>query len=60
MRTCRYCIKQGDWPAICMSTRDMEDKNDKFCRAQLIKIGGGEYVINQTEASSVVPSASAD
>lgn len=52
MRVCRWCGKEGDWPAVCMSTRDMEDKTDPRCRAELLKAGGGEYTVNQEAALS--------
>lgn len=53
MRTCRWCGKRGDWPDVCMSTRDMEDKpHDHRCRQALMDCGGGEYTINQIAAQS--------
>lgn len=52
MQTCRWCGRQGDWPRICMSSRDMEDKsNDPICWENLMKIGGGEYTVNRIAAS---------
>lgn len=48
MKTCRWCGKEGDWPEVCMSTRDMEDKaHDPVCDAALMNCGGGERVQNQ-------------
>ena len=42
MRTCRWCGRSGDWPQICMSTRDMEERDDPICDAELMRCGGGE------------------
>ena len=50
MQTCRWCGKEGDWPAVCMSTRDMEDKSDPICRDALMRSGGGEYAVNRVES----------
>lgn len=52
MQTCRWCGRSGQWPAICMSTRDMEDKpTDPICDAALLKAGGGERIVNQKRAA---------
>lgn len=51
MKKCRFCEKIGDWPQVCMSTRDMEDKPaDERCRQALLAAGGGEYSVNQEAA----------
>jgi hypothetical protein len=51
MRTCRWCGRSGDWPRICMSTRDMEAKAyDPICDDTLLRLGGGERVENQLRA----------
>jgi hypothetical protein len=51
MRVCKWCGKEGDWPEVCMSTRDMEEKpNDARCDAELLRLGGGERVENQSRA----------
>lgn len=45
MRCCRWCGKEGDWPMICMNTRDMSDRaidGDETCFENLAKIGWGE------------------
>jgi hypothetical protein len=52
MRKCRWCEREGDWPQICMSTRDMQEKTyDRICDEQLLKLGGGERSINQARAA---------
>lgn len=49
---CRWCGREGAWPEICMSTRDMEEKpHDKTCDAALMKTGGGEYSTNRARAA---------
>lgn len=50
MRTCRWCGRSGDWPQVCMSTRDMEERDDPICDAELMKCGGGERSSNQRRA----------
>jgi len=55
MRTCRWCGKVGDWPAVCMSTRDMEEKPyDARCWQALMDCGGGERTVNRIAAKAVV------
>jgi len=44
---CRWCGREGYWPRICKSTRDMEDRRDPVCDAELLKVGGGEYTHSQ-------------
>jgi len=51
VRICRWCGKEGDWPEVCMSTRDMEHKCDPRCRQALMDCGGGEYTNNQLAAA---------
>lgn len=51
MRICRWCGKEGDWPEVCMSTRDMELKCDPRCWQALMDCGGGEYTNNQLAAA---------
>lgn len=54
MRKCRWCAREGDWPTICMSTRDMEDRSyDAICDATLLSIGGGERIVNQERATAL-------
>lgn len=54
MRKCRWCGREGDWPEVCMSTRDMEEKTyDPRCDAELLKLGGGEKIVNQRRARDV-------
>lgn len=45
MQRCRWCGKEGDWPTICMNTRDMTDRaieGDETCFESLAKMGWGE------------------
>lgn len=53
MERCSWCDRDGEWPSICKSTRDMEDKqqHDPICDAELLKAGGGERSINQARAA---------
>lgn len=54
MRTCHWCGKTADWPSVCMSTRDMEEKpHDPICDAMLLKSGGGERSVNQQRAAKL-------
>ena len=56
MHVCRFCGKEGAWPAVCMSTRDMEEKrSDDRCWQALMQCGGGEYSVNQRAASESKP-----
>lgn len=56
MEKCRWCDKTGSWPAICKSTRDMEDKpHDPVCDAMLLRLGGGERIVNQERARHAYP-----
>lgn len=51
MRKCKWCGKEGEWPDVCMSTRDMEDKpHDAICTRALLDTGGGEYTVNRIAA----------
>lgn len=51
---CRWCQREGQWPTICMNTRDMEEKPyDKICDGELLRLGGGERIINQARALAV-------
>lgn len=53
MSKCHYCGREGNWPKICMSTRDMEDKpNDPICDAKLLELGGGERNVNQARTNA--------
>ncbi len=46
--TCGMC---GARVALaCRSTRDMEDRPERRCRASLMVLGGGEYTSNRMEA----------
>jgi len=55
MRSCRWCGKEGDWPSVCMSTHDMEDKpNDPRCLRALLEAGGGERTANQKTARELL------
>jgi hypothetical protein len=52
MNKCRWCGREGSWPEICLSTRDMEEKQgDSVCDDALMKAGGGEYSSNRARAS---------
>lgn len=54
MRKCHFCDRDGDWPKICMSTRDMEEKGyDAICDAKLLELGGGERSVNQARAAKL-------
>lgn len=51
---CRWCGREGTWPSICLSTRDMEEKpHDAICDAELLRLGGGEHRANQERAMAV-------
>lgn len=53
MTVCRYCSRKGEWPSICMNTRDMEDRvSDALCHSALMRVGGGEYSENQRLAAN--------
>lgn len=44
-RKCRWCERNGFWPAICLNSRDMEDRaidGDETCFESLAKVGWGE------------------
>lgn len=57
MDQCRWCKREGHWPRICKSTRDMEERShDPICDAELLKAGGGEYSHNQARATPPVGS----
>ncbi len=45
MIVCRWCKREGNWPRICMDSRDMTDKaidGDETCFEELARIGWGE------------------
>lgn len=45
MSICRWCGREGDWPNICMNSRDMTDSaisGDETCFKKLAEIGWGE------------------
>lgn len=51
---CRWCEREGTWPSICLSTRDMEEKpHDPICDGELLKAGGGERSVNQARARAL-------
>lgn len=53
MAQCRYCKREQAWP--CMATRDMEERpGDLVCDDQLMKLGGGERIVNQERAAKAV------
>lgn len=55
MAQCRWCGREGDWPSVCLSTRDMEEKpTDPICDAALLRIGGGERSVNRSRADQQI------
>lgn len=47
IENCRYCHRE--MPIACRNTRCME-QGDRECFDALMRRGGGEYTVNQSEA----------
>lgn len=58
MGKCRWCEREGQWPLICMSSRDMEDcacEGNDQCWQALVEIGGGEKGLAYVAANRRAP-----
>ena len=51
---CRFCGHPGNWPVVCLNTRDMTQRaiggNDR-CYDALREAGGGECGMNYVDAN---------